>query len=290
MDSQGKIKKDIDITELLSFLYVERGKDFFYDTHCHSFWEMVYVDGGQVSIVAENAEHQVNQGELIFHKPGEYHATVPNEKNHHNMLMVSFFTQSGAMRFFENKILSVNAHQKRIIALMFSEAEELFDKITGMNDGNFIDLHSPKFGGRQLMASYLEQLLISLIRYNQDGPPSEAGNARAEKKTAGNLASAIEAYLSQNIYERVSILDISRKFNVSQSYINRVFKGVMGKSVIKYYLELKMTEAKKLIRASELNMTQIAELLGYAGIHHFSRIFKKTTGVSPSEYEKAAKL
>lgn len=48
-----------------------------------------------------------------------------------------------------------------------------------------------------------------------------------------------------------------------------------------------MKEAKKLLRESNYNVTQISELLGYASIHHFSRMFKRAYGVSPTAYQSS---
>ena len=54
-----------------------------------------------------------------------------------------------------------------------------------------------------------------------------------------------------------------------------------------YFIDIKIMEAKRLIRLGELNFTQIAEKLGYTSIHHFSRSFKGKTRMSPGAYEKS---
>ncbi len=56
-----------------------------------------------------------------------------------------------------------------------------------------------------------------------------------------------------------------------------------------YLTALKMREAKKLIREDQYNVTQISSLLGYSSIQHFSRMFKKIVGFSPTEYENSVK-
>jgi YesN/AraC family two-component response regulator len=49
---------------------------------------------------------------------------------------------------------------------------------------------------------------------------------------------------------------------------------------------LKIKEAKRLIREGQMNFTEISEFLGFSSIHYFSKLFKKPTGKSPSEYAK----
>ena len=53
---------------------------------------------------------------------------------------------------------------------------------------------------------------------------------------------------------------------------------------IAYLIRMKIEVAKKYLREANYNITQIAEMLGYANIHYFSRQFKKTIGMTPTEY------
>jgi AraC-like DNA-binding protein len=69
-----------------------------------------------------------------------------------------------------------------------------------------------------------------------------------------------------------------------------MFKEQTGTSVIEFYKSLKIEEARKLIREGQYNYTEIAERLGYTSIHYFSRQFKKTTGMTPSEYASSVKV
>ena len=58
---------------------------------------------------------------------------------------------------------------------------------------------------------------------------------------------------------------------------------------IEYFISTKIDLAKKLLREDNMNITEIAEFLGYSGIHYFSRQFKKTTGMSPRQYSISIK-
>ena len=66
-----------------------------------------------------------------------------------------------------------------------------------------------------------------------------------------------------------------------------MFREKTGRSPMQYYADLKITEAKKLLREDNLSVSQITDALGYSGIHNFSRAFKKSTGFSPTEYKKS---
>ena len=76
---------------------------------------------------------------------------------------------------------------------------------------------------------------------------------------------------------------------VSVSQLKRVFREQVGQSVISYLTALRIGEAKRLIRQGNLTFTQIAECVGIESIYYFSNLFKKQTGMSPTEYEKTLK-
>ena len=63
-----------------------------------------------------------------------------------------------------------------------------------------------------------------------------------------------------------------------------------GKGPIEYFLNLKIAEAKRLLREEKLPVSKISDLLGYSSIHAFSRAFKNAVGLSPSEYRKSVKV
>ncbi len=283
-------RKDIDILGLYTFFYFEHGKDFYFAGERHDFWEMVYVDSGEVSVIAENVGYMIHQGEAIFHKPMEFHTLASNKKDPHNVMIVSFSAQSKAMKFFENKIFTLDISQKKILSNLLEEAQKTFRSI--LNIPNHISqeiIENAEIGSSQLLINYLEQLLITLIRSNQSNERSNRKSRHAKKNAENALVDSIKRYLSENIYENIKLHDVCKKFNMSKSYLCHLFMEATGKSIIDCYINMKIVEAKMLIRKGNLNFTQISEKLGYSSIHHFTRSFKTVTGITPSNYEKSVK-
>jgi two-component system response regulator YesN len=84
--------------------------------------------------------------------------------------------------------------------------------------------------------------------------------------------------------------DIANHFNLSPSYINRLIKHKYNKSPMKYYMALKIEEAKKLISNNkELPIKDISDSLGFYDQHYFSRVFKSYVGMSPVKYKDTLK-
>ncbi len=94
-------------------------------------------------------------------------------------------------------------------------------------------------------------------------------------------------FMKENIYNSITLKDICTHFLIGKTQLCQIFKDSTGKSPMEYYVELKIKEAKKLIRDNSYSVSQISEMLSYSTIHIFSRAFKKSVGMSPTDYGKS---
>ena len=104
------------------------------------------------------------------------------------------------------------------------------------------------------------------------------------KNTDAELFSHIKNYLLSHLADHLTIEQICHDNLISRSRLQKLFRDSEGTGVIEYYSALKISEAKSMIRSGQMNFTQISEYLGYSSIHYFSRQFKRSTGMTPSEY------
>ena len=88
----------------------------------------------------------------------------------------------------------------------------------------------------------------------------------------------------KHLDENLSLRDLSRELELSKSYLNAVFKKYANRAPIDFFINLKMQEACKLLKSTDMYILEIAQSLGYDDPYYFSRIFKKMIGVSPREY------
>ena len=101
------------------------------------------------------------------------------------------------------------------------------------------------------------------------------------------LAHMVQKYLAENYREEISVETLSEVFHFSASYIGRVFRTQFGVPPVKYLLQLRMEKAKQLIhKNSDVNLALISEMVGFSDPHYFSRIFRATVGITPSEYKR----
>ena len=115
----------------------------------------------------------------------------------------------------------------------------------------------------------------------------KGGLALKEKQTSGKaLAEAAQAYLEAHSAEKFSLEEIAKALYVNGSYLLRAFKRYTGVTPLSYHHQLRCEKAKALLAQTELTVSQVGEAAGFVSSSHFSHIFRKTVGCSPSEYRR----
>lgn len=290
-----KLKEQISVDRIYSIHYNEFNKNYVYSGEQHDFWEFLYVDKGEVDIKTDFASFHLIQGDMIFYSPNEFHSLTCNRKTPPNTFIVAFGCKSEAMRFFTHKMLQLGNAERQQLSSLMEEADKLFvapinktinKPVAERSAHPLARKDKPDFGAEQLVKIYLETLLIQLIRRNQAQPSARKLSSLPQEKGQRDLISRIIEFLTTRIAERPSIDAVCAEFALSKSYIRTLFRYHTGSGVTEYIVRLRIEHAKLHIREEMYNMTEIADLLGYASLHFFSRQFKRITGMTPSEYSR----
>lgn len=285
-----QLKEEFTINKIVTVHYFEYAKNFVFEGEKHDFWEFLYVDKGEVEVMADTIGYKLKQGEIIFHKPNEFHNVWANGKVAPNLIVVSFECLSSSMIFFENKIFSINDTEKNLIAQIVNEALEAFD--SSLNDPNLTRLQKKSkstFGCEQMLNISLIHLLISLFRRNNIIAVESRISKLTKKRSDEVVLNKILNYLNENLSRNLSFNEICKYSALGKTNLQTLFKDNFDMGVMEHFKTLKIEEAKKFIRETDLNFSKISEQLGYSSVHYFSRHFKKTTGMNPSQYAYSVK-
>lgn len=267
--------------------YFEFNKDHSHPTEQHDYWEMVYVDMGSTLAVTDHDTIPLEQGQVIFRSPQEAHAHVSNKEHSNNLLVVSFSCDSPCMAFFkENKVFTLDKTAKTLLKLFVGEAKNALGRIPNrFSDHEPLDFSQETFGASQLMTLHFSEFLIKLIRNHSEGYSSDEGKERPSNDD--RQAQKIAEYLRMHVCENIGLNELCDTFFLRKSQLSLLFKNSLGTSPMKYFAQLKIAEAKKLLREDNDSVSEIAEKLGFSCIHSFSRSFKTVTGFCPTEYKKS---
>jgi len=284
-----KIENLININKIVTIHYFEFDKNFKFKGETHDFWEIVYADKSEVICSGENNEIILKQGDILFHKPGEFHTIRANGITAPNVFVMSFECKSEAMRFFFEKHFTLSDNIKPFISTIISEAKETFS-LPAFNPQmkKLLLLNNPNLGGQQMIRTSLEQLLILIMR-EQTNKKNSAELFVSKELLSGHIENLVISFLKENIYNKINLDDVCRKFNYGKTYICTEFKKRTGRTIFEFYISLKIDEAKKLIRERNHNFTQISDLLMFDTPAYFTNTFKKYTGMTPKQYSASVK-
>lgn len=284
-----QLQEEFTINRIISIHYFEYMNDFTFSGESHNFWEFLYVDKGEVTVTADQEKLTLTRGEIIFHKPNEFHNVSANGVVAPNLVVISFDCVAPLMYFFENRQLTINEGERRLLAQIITEANNAFE---GPLDNPYLEQltrkEPPVFGAEQLIKIYLEQFLIQLYRnfsFIQElkNPPG----SHSEKNQT--LYAGLVDYLEHHIRSQLTVEQICRDNLISDSQLKKLFREQEHCGVIQFFNQLKIRRAKELIRGQQMNFTQIADYLGYTSVHYFCRQFKQITGMTPTEYTDSVK-
>ncbi len=274
------------IKKIVTIHYFEYMSDFSFPGESHDFWEIVCVDKGIIDVMAGDKKIPLKRGNIIFHKPGEFHTILTNGTVAPNLVVISFECNSPFMRAFEGEVLSVQETETALLAQIIIEARNAF---SGRLDNPYQEelvrrQPSLSFGAEQLIENYLEELIIHLYRrYFSGSEPIPTGRI-TDSSPHGDAHNRIVRYMEEHLGEQLTIEIICRDNLTGRSQLQKIFRNAYGCGVIDFFTRMKIDAAKHLIRSNQLNFTEIADRLGYNSIHYFSRQFKKLAGMTPSEY------
>lgn len=271
----------IKINSISTLFYNEFSQNFVFPGEAHPLWEFVYVDKGTAVITADDRTFSLSQGQYVFHKPDEFHALKSNPENPPNIFVIIFTSKSPSMNFFEDMTGTLPKALRYHITEILSNAKLTISSLDG---GHLKMVENPVLGGSQMIRTHLEQLFIELMR-NTTANAFSISNSVINNKI---IATCIEC-LEKNVYGNISIDKLCSEINYSRTYVCTLFKKTTGKTVNQYYNELKIEEAKLLIRKNLYTFTEIADLLCFNTPTYFSHVFSKVVRMSPSEYKGSLK-
>ena len=114
-------------------------------------------------------------------------------------------------------------------------------------------------------------------------PPS------VSKEDDHSIVGRAVAYIENNFYRNLSLEEVSGHIHANANYLSSLFKAKTGMKYIDYLTSLRMEKADRLIRRTDLRVADIAQMVGYASVKHFGRLYRERFGISPSDVRNEMK-
>lgn len=223
-----------------------------------------------------NCAYKPQKGSLLAIQPWEEVYGVPNDskkrydKYIHIAVEKSFFRRiakeaAGGAEYEFKRIQ--NIYSKQLLDLIGYFQREMMDY------GEAFPI---------MLESICIQIVFQLLRDLGSDPEANKRRLSKDNKYINKAIQFMQEYYSADI----SIDDICNLIYLSPCHFKRVFKDCTGQTPYQYLMGIRLMKAKEILRESDSSIEEVARLCGFVNSGHFSTVFKRNTGMSPSEYRK----
>ena len=247
----------------------------------HDFPELVYVNKGTHILEVNGVSHELKEGQMFLIPSNGFHY-APNSGA--SLAIISFEADSEMLVPLYHRPITLTPSQRDLLYDIISK-KHLFETIRNSNDymGKKPNASTTR-QELQVLKNLLEILLLDIFHTRNDVYCSP--KKLNEDHHCISQLHQIKDLMKHSLGKSLTLKELSDFAGISIAKITRLFKDYEKMSPIAYFTSLKMEEAKRLIQKSDLNFTEISVQLGYDSIHYFSKVFKKHTGLSPSDFAK----
>lgn len=255
------------------------------DFHAHSEWEIMYVAYGRAKISCmekdEEKTYELREGEYILIAGNVPHRLTVEKENPCRMLNL----EGRELQCKDTSSFQILLREEGMKSFLEQESKV----VAGRDDGRLHEtlselireLKKSKHGKEASLLSDLlmGQMLIHLKRQWTERQKNE-GNVSFYIKQA-------QEYLEENFDREITIAKIAGAVNLSEGYLQRLYKKEKGISVMDKVLQLRVEKAKLLLENSTLPVIDVAIAAGFNSRQHFSATFSRLAGCSPADWRKS---
>ena len=277
LDIQYKLEKVIEIKSISSIYIFHFDKSYSTSFERHPQIELIYVDEGIEQVWEDDKIYTLKKGEIFLHKPMASHkdACLSDESR---VYIISFTTSSKSFEQLFDRIIKLKKNEinqlKQVFETYIKNVDSDIDQ--WFSDRKIIaERHS--FGVSQIIKNNFELFFISILN------PEESETLEYRKYDDPVVNKVIEE-LDKEKFKKFSLDRISKNVSYSKSYLCRQFKKVTGITIIYYFYSLKVEEAKKMLIHGDHTIEETSDLLNFDSVQYFSKVFKKYSGLSPSDW------
>ena len=239
--------------------------------HTHPFTELFYVVDGKGEFNIQGQRFPVKANDFVIINPQVEHTELssPDEPLEYIVLGIRGLSFSNLTPVSEGghpfSFFNLRDEQKDILSYLNAMVQEAT---------------SQQMSYELVCHNLLEILLIKILRHQHFD--LEVG----KQSKATKDISFIKHYLETYYHESIQLEDLASMTHLSRFYISHSFKKEIGMSPMEYLIDIRIKESKILLRTTNYSISQVADIVGFTTPTYFSKQFRKSTGISPTDYRE----
>jgi AraC family transcriptional regulator len=262
-----------DLAVLKSSFFVEGDNQF----DCYHF-AMPKVE--VQSFITDNKEINLPKNTILATNPGQKLKVSPINVKNNNSNDIKFVCMFIEMQ----KLQELSKAEFNKTDLLFKNNISYLSKnISALISKLEAESRNKQFGYQFILDCLSIEIAINMLREMKSNMP---GVQELRKYTAKNEINMVIDYLWEHVNKEFSLDNLSRIANLSPYYLVRLFKDNTGKTPYAYYMDIKISKAIEYFKAGKHSITEVSFILGFSSHSHFSSIFKKRVGMTPSDFIK----
>ena len=256
-----------------------------YPWHHHYLYELLYCKSGQLTQYVGNKRITLQTGECMLIKAGILHASELTVTDPYHFFNLHFDIDDSLIREQLSQYDYIVIPKQQMLKLgLLDDLTQLEDTIQKNNEPTALESEKARF--RLIIQAHTLTIISHFIDYIQQSK-CYAGITAPTEQTLSTIAEAdiahkIEILLREQTHLRIH--EIATKLGMTRGRVTMVFTKVYGQSPRQYLSKLVMNKAKHLLVHSSFTIEEIAEQLAFQSASHFSRQFRRWTGMSPSMF------
>lgn len=267
-----------EMPEVMSFESITVGDHHGQRAHSTPFHELVHVQQGRVRMWLEGSSFEASSGDTFLVPRGTSHRDERLSEGPYRTFY-AFFSWASGDRFLKRidhrRLLQLPAAAKHFLHLQMTEFEREYSA------GATVD------GAR--LSLMLTEILLALYRLSRpSGKAVERAASRAAERGRRELVADARSYLEEHYTEPVGLEELAHRLDVSSFHLSRSFSREFGVSLTDMLTTVRVEKARELLAGTRLSVKEIAAKVGYSGGNYFSKVFRRVSGMSPSEYRVSA--
>ncbi len=246
-----------------------------HEQHCH---EISYIISGEGHFKVNGVDHFAKEGDILINRKGEIHEIYASENSSLRFFYLGFLLDDtdhllheSLYNFYNGDSNSVIKEDKRnILNIFIALMDELYNQTE----------YSPI-----LIKNYLENIIVLTYRNFVETEVSRL-TPELSINSVGSAVYSVIKYIDKHFDEIGKISTIAKDLGYSYNYLSRLFKEKTGMTLQNYIRNKKIEKSLELLDSERFSITEVAMKLKYDTVQSFSKAFKRTLNISPSDYKK----
>ena len=279
------------VTQIYTIYYLEFTTNYCSPGESHDFWELNYADKATIFVSCDGTEYRLEEGELILLPPNLHHRLRSDGDAPSNAFIVSFDAKSTALELLGCTVMTATPAIRELMKAVVQEGKRAFQlplprPTSEAPQVKLKDRDDAPLGSQQIIRLRLEEMLIHILRESTKG---EARIFTSKAKFDDCIAGRVMSILERERFGPLRLDALTTELGYGKTYLSGIFKKVYGAGIMETHAQLRLQEAKYLLREDALTVAEIADRLGFSSPQYFSRFFSQREGMSPARFSQSIK-